>query len=69
MSTTDTSVTPTLRNTLLSKHASAFTYVRETFYEKVVKPSGYPFFEWNERIYRVDSKYYEDTGIVYQALA
>lgn len=57
---------PTLRNTILSKHLPGGTYVRETFYERVVKPAGYPFFEWNERIYAVTSDYYVDTGVIYQ---
>jgi hypothetical protein len=65
MSTTATAVKPTLRNTLLSKHLPGFTYVRETFYERLVKPSGYPFFEWGDRVYGLANGHYEDTGVLY----
>lgn len=69
MMTSEATVKPTLRNTLLSKHLPAFSHVRQTFLEQLVIPSGYPFFEWNDRIYAVKGRYDEDTGVLYVDLA
>lgn len=67
----DQSTKPTLRNTLLSKHLPGLKYVRQTFLEQIVAPSGYPFFEWCDRIYAVrvgTVTFGEDTGILYADL-
>ena len=52
---------PTWINTLNSD----FKYYGhiDDFYSMVVRPSRYPYFVWNERVYKaIDSGTYEDTG-------
>jgi hypothetical protein len=63
MSNIPLAVQPTCANTLLSKHLPALE-TRQTFFETVVLPSGYPFFEWNSRIYQVIGKQFDDTRMV-----
>lgn len=57
-------VKPTCRNTLLSLHLATKGHTQQTFFQKLVIPTGYPFFEWNERIYQVQDDVYIDTGLV-----
>ena len=55
------SAIPCHTNTILSR----FLKVRMDiglFLEKVVLPSGYPFFEWNDRIYKMTGKCATETS-------
>lgn len=58
---------PTYANTVLSKHFSnkGIRHCRNTFFQQVVTPTAYPFFEWNDRIYQViDDSYVETTVLL-----
>lgn len=63
----------TLKNTLHTENKPRLTGFgsRDEFVEKVVRPSGYPFFEWNGRVYQLDvgGLPFKDTGILYEDLA
>lgn len=43
---------------------------RDSFFKTVVVPSGYPYFLWNDRVYKVtkDDKWYEETNYTLQDL-
>lgn len=58
-------IMPTYANTLLSVHLQKDSLMdRASFFTRYVKPSGYPFFEWNGRIYQVDQNaHYVDAGL------
>jgi hypothetical protein len=53
---------PTWKEIIQSSYAKHGT--RNQFFIHIVKPTGYPYFEWNDRIYRVIGwDDYEDTGL------
>jgi hypothetical protein len=60
---------PTYANTLLSKHLPTLGNSRHSFFQKLVVPAGYPFFEWGDRIYQVQDDIYADTGRMLSDLA
>jgi hypothetical protein len=71
MLNTEVAAKPDLRNTLSSKNLPRMKYVRQTFLEKIVIPSGYPFFEWNDRVYAVEGGtafYAVDTDVLFEDL-
>ncbi len=55
-----------MHNILMSRHCPPFSGDRNHFFEKHVKPLGYPYFAWSDRIYEVtaDGKDFRDTGFV-----
>lgn len=40
----------------------------DRFFNEVVKPSGYEYFEWNGRVFKVNKRPYESTDILYKDL-
>ncbi len=62
------SATPSMHmhNVLFSHRTKLFSYCRNTFFLQLVKPSGYPYFAWNDRVYSVNAEGtdYLDTGAV-----
>lgn len=36
------------------------------FFEKIVYPSGYNYFEWNDRIFKVNGKSFDPTEFISQ---
>lgn len=63
---------PNFSNTILSKHLPRMTFVMQTFYQNIVVPSGYPFFEWSGRVYAVQknsAQFPLDTGVLAKDLS
>ena len=52
---------PSWKDVANYRHLPAFTD-RNSFFLKIVKPSGYPYFSWNDRLYQVEGDTYVDTG-------
>ena len=40
----------------------------DKYFNEVVRPSGYDYFEWNGRVFKVHKQPYEDSGILYENL-
>lgn len=61
---------PTHANTLSSMHRKTLAHARDSFVSEIVRPSGYPFFEWNGRVYQMDAGGlpFLDTGILFEDL-
>lgn len=60
----------TLLNTLSSRFLPALSFDLESFFRKVVVPSGYPYFEWNGRVYSVNPERTRafSTSVLYEDL-
>ncbi|KON87389.1 hypothetical protein AF332_11500 [Sporosarcina globispora] len=55
----------TWKNVIHGEHALRFGHI-DNFFNQIVVPSGYPYFIWNDIIYRVEDRYsknrFTDTG-------
>jgi hypothetical protein len=54
--------TPTWKDIVNYKHLPSKFTCMATFFKTVVLPSGYPFFLWNDRVYKVEGADCSDTG-------
>jgi len=68
---------PSTQNTLYSRFGNAPNFGNNFYFYTLAKSLGYPYFEWNERVYKINyyvepndlnESIWEETGITYQSM-